>query len=601
MTGHCAALTALALLGLAGTSRALGQQTPPRTPERGAEYLELTFAVVTADGTPVADLRADELTVRIGGRARAVRSMHVIPVDGPAAGARNASTLPPPFGTNVSSGATRTLVLAIDEDSFRPGSEGPLRQAADALIARVGDEDRVAVVTMPFGGVKVPFTTDHVRVRTALSQIVGQAPANQTGSELACRSRRTLEALVSYLETLGVRNDPTTIMFVTAGLAAPRRDAVSALAPGMCELSENLFTQVATAAGRARAHFYVIRPGDAADRGASVQRETSIGSDNPLAGIEHLVGATGGKLLSLTGSAGTALERVVRETSARYLATVAAQPNDRSGRSQQLDVRVSRRGVEVRTHPHITFAKADAAAAKLLQPSLRDMLGTPALFRDLPIRAAGFPALAADGQNIRIVALAEPAEPGVNLESLAAVLFDRDGKVASQWLATAQELQRSPVMGAMSAPPGAYRLRIAAIDTTGRSGTADYEVTAEIVRSGPLRLSSLVLGLNRVGGFVPKLQFTTEPLAVAYVEFDGAPAGAKVLNALEVAQTTNGPAIVTVPLAIQSSADNRYTAMGSLAVGALPPGDYVVRAMVGLEGHAATRVVRTMRKAAPVK
>jgi hypothetical protein len=39
-------------------------------------------------------------------------------------------------------------------------------------------------------------------------------------------------------------------------------------------------------------------------------------------------------------------------------------------------------------------------------------------------------------------------------------------------------------------------------------------------------------------------------------------------------------------------------ATGAVPIGALPPGDYVVRAMVALEGHPATRVVRTLRKVA---
>jgi hypothetical protein len=67
---------------------------------------------------------------------------------------------------------------------------------------------------------------------------------------------------------------------------------------------------------------------------------------------------------------------------------------------------------------------------------------------------------------------------------------------------------------------------------------------------------------------------------------------------VELAQTLNGPAIISVPLVVQSSGESRFAAMGSVAVGALPPGDYIVRAIVGLEGSAPTRVVRTIRKAA---
>lgn len=583
------------LVIVAASGRASERQTPLRTPERGADLLSLQFAVVGPDGSPVTDLRADEVRVRVGGRERDVRALQLIALDPRGQDA----AVPDPFGTNAMSRAGRTMVLAIDEDSFRPGLEGPLRQAVDALIAGLGSEDRLALVTMPYGGVRVPFTREHARVASAFSKIVGQAPASETGSELACRTGRTLESLISFLEKIGVRDEPATMLFVSAALAAPRRDAVTALAPGRCELQEHLFARVAAAAGAARTLFYVIRPGDAPDRGASVQRETSIGSDNPLAGIEHLVGVTEGKLLALTGSSGTAMDRVLRETAGYYQASVDSHRNDRTGRSQRLDIRVMRRGVELRMLPEVTFARDSATAQS--SPSLRDLMATAREFRALPLRASGFPALASDGQNLRVVVLAEPAEAAVKLASLAAVLFDQDGRVAGQWLATAEELQQVPAAGAMHVAPGPYRLRVAAIDTTGRSGTVDCRIMAEIVSSGTLKLGSLAFGLLRDGRFVPKLLFSNEPLAVAYLEMEGAPAGTRINAGLEIAQTLNGPAIVTVPLAIENAAANRYMATGSVPLGALPAGDYVVRAMVGLEGHPMTRVVRTIRKVPPAR
>ena len=587
------ALAALCLAFSTVAAPAFAQQAPARTAERGGDHLSLQFGVVTPDGSPLADLKASEVSVRIGGRARTVRSLQLITVG---VGGEVDTGLPLPFGTNAVSAAGRTLVIIVDDESFRPGLEGVLRGATESLIDGLGPLDRLSLVTLPLGGTRVPLTADHSRVRTAMSQLVGHASPNQTGSDLACRTRRTLESLVTYLDGLGTRAEPMSIMFVTAALAGPRRDAVTALAPGMCELSEHLFSRVGVAAGAARAQFYVIRPGDASDGGA-VQRETSRGSDNPFAGMEHLTGVTGGKILSLTGSAGTAMERVLRETTAYYLASVEALPTDRSGRTQVLSVNVARPRVEVRTQPQITFAKPEPGGTTT-EPSLRDMLSTNVMFRALPLRAAAFPALSADGDNVRVVTLAEPVESGVQLESLAAILFDRDGKVAAQWLATKDELKRSPVMAAMSTPPGLYRLRVAAIDTTGRSGTADFEVEVEVVKTGPLKLSSLVLGLLRDGKFEPRLQFTKEPLAIAYVELEGAPPGAKVSAAVELAQTLNGPAILSVPLVVQTSGENRFAAMGSVAVGALPPGDYIVRAIVGMEGNPPTRVVRTIRKAA---
>jgi hypothetical protein len=227
------------------------------------------------------------------------------------------------------------------------------------------------------------------------------------------------------------------------------------------------------------------------------------------------------------------------------------------------------------------------------------MLSVATVFRDLPLRASAYTALDPDGQSLRVVTLAEPVDPDVNIASLMAALYDQDGKVASSWAATAEELQRSPIIGAMPAAIGAYRLRVAAIDTTGRSGTVDYDLEAEVVRTGPLRLSSLILGLSREGQFAPKLRFTTEPAAIGYLEMYGGNPGMKISSALEIARTLNGPALAVAPFAIESGGADRYIATSAIPIGALPPGDYIVRALIGLEGQALTRVVRTLRKAAP--
>ena len=606
LRNHTARLyIAAAYLLLAGGQPDAGA-AQPQVPERGIEFLAVDFSVVSPDGTPVTDLTAGDVTVRVGGRTRTIRSLRLVATDNTAGDVPVSEPLPPPFGSNASTDGGRALALVIADDSFRPGRETPLRDAVDLFVKRLKPRDRVSLVTMPYGGIKVPFTTDHARIRTALSKIVGHAPSDQSGSSLACETRRTLESLVGYLDTLGIREEPATVMFVTAALAAPRRDAPAMMAPGMCELTREMFQQVGRAAGAARAHFYVIQPMDLFTTGAALQRENIAGvgytgSDNPIEGIENLAGVTGGKMLALTGSAETALGRVLRETSAHYVAAIEPDRNDRTGRSQQLDVKVKRSGVEVRARPHITFAKPEPTLGRATAPSPRDMLSTTEVFRDLPLRASGFAALDSNGESLRILTLAEPVEPGVKITSLVAAIFDDDGKAASHWSATTTELQGTPIVGAMPAQPGTYRLRVAAIDSTGRSGTVDYEVNAETARSGPLKLSSLLLGLSRGGAFVPRLQFTTEPVAIGYIEMYGAAAGAKVTATLELSNTLNGPALVTVPLAIEAAGKDRFVAKGAVPIGALPAGDYGVRAVVGLDGHPMTRVVQTLRKATLAK
>jgi hypothetical protein len=142
---------------------------------------------------------------------------------------------------------------------------------------------------------------------------------------------------------------------------------------------------------------------------------------------------------------------------------------------------------------------------------------------------------------------------------------------------------------------------VAAVDATGRTGSADYDIVAELTQAGPLRLSAVVLGLSRDGAFRPKLQFTNEPVAIAYLEIYGRPpgAGAPVAIIFELAKSVDGPPLASLPAAIESSSEaDRFLATAAMPIGALPPGDFVVRAYVGLEGQAVGRVLRAFRKAA---
>ena len=261
------------------------------------------FVAVQADGTPVADLQSSEVEVRINGR---VRNAAGAPAGGDRAAparARRDPGLPAPFGTNDNVAAGRSFALVVDQESFVAGREQLLRNAVDGLLAELTPADQTMVVALPFGGVKVPFTSDAARVRRAMDGLSGQGPRDETGSDLACRTRRFLEALDGFLQGQAGRSSPLTVVLFTAGLAAPRRDAPMALAPGMCELLVDHFQRITVTAGAARANVYVMQPDDvgmAGDAGASRSAGVGyLGSDNPLEGIEHLAGATGGVRLPL--------------------------------------------------------------------------------------------------------------------------------------------------------------------------------------------------------------------------------------------------------------------------------------------------------------
>jgi hypothetical protein len=56
--------------------------------------------------------------------------------------------------------------------------------------------------------------------------------------------------------------------------------------------------------------------------------------------------------------------------------------------------------------------------------------------------------------------------------------------------------------------------------------------------------------------------------------------------------------MATVPLALTRADDMRVVAAGTVPLGALQPGDYVVRGTIRLEDGKTGRVVRTLRKVA---
>jgi hypothetical protein len=563
----------------------------------------IDFYAVTSDGQPVEGLRAEEIQLKIDGRPRTLTSVDWVPVaavpsiDG--TGGAAVRSAPPPFGSNAMSDSGRSFVIAIEDDSFRPGRERPLRAAVDRFLAALTSRDRVALVTMPYGGFRLAPTSDFERVRAELAKIGGQGSVNETGSEMACRTRRTIESLAGLASGFGTEGS-TTVLFFTSAMAAPRRDAAITMAPGMCELTVDMFAQLGAAAGAGRATFYVIQPEDLVPRpGAQARSLTStfIGSDNPLEGIEHLAGVTGGTRLQIPATGETTLVRVARETSAYYRITFEPQPNERTGSSRLLDIKVARDGVIVRGRPHITIPKPETrATVKVQSVSPRAMLREARVFRELPLRGVGYVSNNPGDDRLKVICMMEPIDRSVELSAAAAGIYDNAGKLVAQWTAEPANLMTTPVVGALLVPKaGTYRLR-AATDVKGRSGSADYDLAAELTPAGPLRVSSLVLGLSRDGGFAPRMLFGVEPVAIGYLDVYGRSDAISVVA--EMARSVDGPALGSaVPGALRRVAgEDRAMATVALPIGALPPGDYVVRATITAAGHPAGRVLRTLRK-----
>ena len=587
-----AIVVALAVLASDRPDRVFARQSQVASERPSGPTVD--FVALDADGSPIADLQSSEVEIRVGDRVRVVRALRRISA-APASTTNGTSHVPPPYGTNDDVAAGRRFVVVIDQESFAAGRESLFRNAIDGLLTQFSAADRAMVAALPFGGVVVPFTSDAARIRLAAGRVAGQGSRSETGSDLACRTRRFLESLEGMLKQQGRQSSPQTLILFTAGLAAPRRDAPMGLQPGMCELPVDLFRHVASAASAARANLYVMQPVDVGMR-ASLPRPTpggvgDIGSDNPLEGIEHIAGVTGGTRLSLDATGTGALLRVAKESSAYYVAELEPVSGEVFGRSRPLGVKVSRRGVAVRARPEIAFT--DTASAEVARPIVSELLASTNAVADLRLRVDGFTVRDPDGK-LRVGVLLEPADASATIASAGAILLDGAGRVAGRW--NASDPSERPLLGAMSASPGTYRMRAVAVDTTGKPGAAEIEIDVGLTAVGGLSLGSLLLSVSRAGSTSLQLEFGSEPTARASFDIYGGTAGQRLSATLEISRSVDGAAIATVPLALTRADDTRVVATGTVPLGALSPGDYVVRGIIRLEDGTTGRVVRTLRK-----
>jgi hypothetical protein len=288
------------------------------------------------------------------------------------------------------------------------------------------------------------------------------------------------------------------------------------------------------------------------------------------------------------------MSRLLRETASYYTASFEPDPSERNGGTFRVDLRTTRDKVKLRTRPSVEIRKDIVKTAT----SPKDMLRTTVLYPDLPLRAAGYTSRTPGSDEVKVVALFETLDPSVTLASASVGLFDEKNTLKKQWTAQPADLAKRPVMAALGASAGTYRVRVAAVDGTGRAGTTDYDLKVEVPRADPLKLSTLVLGTQQQGGgFAPRLEFSKEPVAIGLVEIYGVPKGGTVTVDLDIVSTPEGSALATAQTSVNpGSTEDMRIAFGGFNIGDLQPGDYLMRAIVSLDGKPVGKVVRTLRK-----
>ena len=547
----------------------------------------IEFRAMTEEGQIVADLKPDELSLKVNGKPRTIQSLTLFRVNADAP-ATNTVPLPPPYSTNVAGEHGRVLHVLIDDDSISPGRESQIKEAIRMLTAELSPIDRIGVLNTQ-GNINLAPGGDFTKVRMAVDGFAGRAGSAENPNDAKCRTRQVLAAFGTMLSLTG--GTQTTLLVFSSGLAMPETKKVqvgSRSGTGtseLCPVEPEDFSNIGNVAAVSGADIYLFQVVDGLATGTSMLD----------GGYESLAGVTHAELIKMPSSPQTAVSRLLRETAAYYIATFTPDPGERNGQALRVELKPSRDKVKLRAQPAVQLSKDVAAKGP---PAPKDMLRVAGEFRDLPLRATSYASrMAAGSEDVKIVALFESAD-AAPLTAASVGIFDEKGTLKKQWTATKEDLAKPTVRADLQAPPGNYRVRVAAVDGTGRAGTTDDNLKAETVRADPLKLSALVIGTQLGGaGFAPRLQFKDETVAIGLLEIYGVPAGGTVTVDLDVASTSEGTAFATAETQIgKGSADDSRLAIGGFGIDNLPPGDYLMRAVVSLNGKAVGRVMRTLRK-----
>jgi hypothetical protein len=571
---------ALAIGALAATAPATRAQS------KGGQAVRLDIRALAEDGGQVADLKADEISLKVNGKTRKVQSLSFFRTTAES-GAAPGSELPPPYATNVVGTNGRVIHILIDDDSISPGREGQIREAVGMIAKELTPADSIGVLT-PQGQLNIRPGPDATKVKLAVDGLAGRAVPNETATDAQCRTIRVLAAVGTMLGMTG--GAPTTIVIFSGGMTPPGNKTIQmgsfssgAATNDICPVRPEDYQNLGALASTAHADLYLFHLSE-----GMVNRSTTQD-----AGFESLAGVTGAEFVRLTASPQAAVSRMLRETSAYYVATFEPEPGEGRGQTLRVEARSTRDKVTLRTRPGVEIPKEIPRAS--VKP--QDMLRVAGERHDLPLRAAAYTSRNPASDEVKVVALFEGIEASA-LASASVGLFDEKNTLKKQWTAQKDDLAKRPVMAALTAPPGNYRLRVAALDDFGRAGTTDYDLRAEVARADPLRLSALVLGTQQQGGgFAPRLEFGAEPVAIGLVEIYNVPKGGTVSVELDVVQSADGTPIATAPTTVSpGGTEDMRIAFGGFSIATLSPGDYQMRAIVTLDGKPVGKVVRTLRK-----
>jgi VWFA-related protein len=635
-------------------------QTQPQTPaqpprfQSSVEVTSIDVTVVDDRGKPIADLTPADFNVRVEGNQRRVVTAQWVSMVTPETKPEPPMPLPEGYSSNENSTGGRLIVIAIDEPNIRFGGAMGIARAANGFIDRLSPSDRIAVAGFGTGAPATVFTADRARVKQVISRMAGQKRAGRPGDyhhnialteallinkgdrvtletvqmrecspasvgsspaqiEL-CRTEVEIEATMLAMDSTQEADTTITalrdLLIGLRAIDAPK--TLILISEGFILSDAPMVSELGLLAAEARTSLYGLRLDsqifDITDSRAPI---------NPFGdrqargeGMEMLAGASRGTLFTVSTAEAPFFQRIESEMSGYYLLGVESDPRDRDGKPHPIRIDVPRRGAIVRSRRQILNTPAEANRARTPRQSVVAALSSPLLSTALPLRVASFSLQGPERDKVQMVIHADVGTDYAASKPVAVgyIIVDSNGRVVDNHSEMTRLL---PVLNGVpsslqytagaSLPPGNYTLKLAAAEGD-RVGSIEHPIRTALASENGLTLSELMVGgptepNNEL--LRPTIGYTASFGSVhGYIEAYGAKAETATVK-YEIAAEGKTAPLMNANVQGRLGGDERMIFSQVMLVHQLPPGKYVLRALVSDAGKLVKTVTRDFEVAPP--
>ena len=621
---------------------AAAQDQPPRFQTTVDVTSTLDVTVVDNAGQPITGLGRGDFNVKIDGQDRRVLSAEWVPVVENAKSLAGDLSVPEGYSSNENSGGGRLIVIAVDQTNINFGGSTGMMKTMEGFIDKLLPSDRIAVVAFGPGAPPLTFISDFDRAKQVVSRLTGNkqpgapttynvglgeslsivrgelgmldqaiarecanmAPrtyqysvcstgvkddAGQIAREALEQANTTITGLADLLTSLRGIDAPKTLILISEGFVVDDTQAFA--------------NQLGLLAAAARTSLYVLHINETGFDSNSGRRPPSAIEDRRIGvvGLEALANAAGGYLFTINGAGTAVFDRLQAELSGYYLVGIQPDARDRNGKPHPIRIDVPWNGAVVRSRRQLLNA-GPLVDRRSPQDAVAAGLSSPLPMSALPLRVATFALQGAEANKVQLLIHADVGNgyTAARRVAIGYAILDQNGQEVD---VRRFETRLPPVMngvpsalqfvGGASLPPGDYTLRLAASDGE-RSGSVEHRFHAKLSENGAVKLSELMAGgPTAVREFLsPTIGYTVTFGSVhGYLEAYGDQAEAVTVR-YEIAASATSPTLIAADVPGRLFGDDRMIYTLVMPVQQLPPGRYVLRALVSL----AARPLKTLTR-----